>query len=133
MLVTTNDYLAKRDAEEMGQVYEFLGLTIRIPFSEDDDEELTPEDKREIYSADIVYTTNSGLGFDYLIDNLASSEDKKYMPEFNFVIVDEVDSVLLDSAQTPLVISGSPRVQSNFYGIIDTFDDNSSRGSRLYL
>ena len=120
MLVTTNDYLAKRDAEEMGQVYEFLGLTIRIPFSEDDDEELTPEDKREIYSADIVYTTNSGLGFDYLIDNLASSEDKKYMPEFNFVIVDEVDSVLLDSAQTPLVISGSPRVQSNFYGIIDT-------------
>ena len=121
MLVTTNDYLAKRDAEEMGQVYEFLGLTIRIPFpEEDDDEELTPEDKREIYSADIVYTTNSGLGFDYLIDNLASSDDKKYMPEFNFVIVDEVDSVLLDSAQTPLVISGSPRVQSNFYGIIDT-------------
>ena len=120
MLVTTNDYLAKRDAEEMGQVYEFLGLTIRIPFSEDDDEELTPEDKREIYSADVVYTTNSGLGFDYLLDNLASSEDKKYMPEFNFVIIDEVDAVLLDSAQIPLVISGSPRVQSNFYEIIDT-------------
>ena len=120
MLVTTNDYLAKRDADEMGQVYDFLCLTIRIPFYEDEDEELTPEDKREIYSADIVYTTNSGLGFDYLIDNLASSDDKKYMPEFNFVIVDEVDSVLLDSAQTPLVISGSPRVQSNFYGIIDT-------------
>ena len=120
MLVTTNDYLAKRDAGEMGQVYEFLGLTIRIPFSEDDDEELTPEDKREIYSADVVYTTNSGLGFDYLLDNLASSEDKKYMPEFNFVIIDEVDAVLLDSAQIPLVISGSPRVQSNFYEIIDT-------------
>ena len=120
MLVTTNDYLAKRDADEMGQVYEFLGLTIRIPFSEDDDEELTPEDKREIYSADVVYTTNSGLGFDYLLDNLASSEDKKYMPEFNFVIIDEVDAVLLDSAQIPLVISGSPRVQSNFYEIIDT-------------
>ena len=120
MLVTTNDYLAKRDAEEMGQVYEFLGLTIRIPFSEDEDEELTPEDKREIYNSDIIYTTHSGLGFDYLIDNLAPSDDKKYMPEFNFVIIDEVDSVLLDSAQTPLVISGSPRVQSNFYGIIDT-------------
>jgi len=120
MLVTTNDYLAKRDAEEMGQVYKFLGLTIRIPFSEDDDEELTAEDKREVYSADVVYTTNSGLGFDYLLDNLASSEDKKYMPEFNFVIIDEVDAVLLDSAQIPLVISGSPRVQSNFYGIIDT-------------
>ena len=120
MLVTTNDYLAKRDAEEMGQVYKFLGLTIRIPFSEDDDEELTAEDKREVYSADVVYTTNSGLGFDYLLDNLASSEDKKYMPEFNFVIIDEVDAVLLDSAQIPLVISGSPRVQSNFYEIIDT-------------
>lgn len=121
MLVTTNDYLAKRDAEEMGQVYEFLGLTIRIPFpEEDDDEELTPEDKWEVYSADVVYTTNSGLGFDYLLDNLASSEDKKYMPEFNFVIIDEVDAVLLDSAQIPLVISGSPRVQSNFYEIIDT-------------
>lgn len=120
MLVTTNDYLAKRDAEEMGQVYEFLGLTIRLPFLEDDDEELTAEDKREIYNSDIIYTTHSGLGFDYLIDNLAPSEDKKYMPEFNFVIIDEVDSVLLDSAQTPLVISGSPRVQSNFYGIIDT-------------
>lgn len=120
MLVTTNDYLAKRDAEEMGQVYKFLGLTIRIPFSEDDDEELTAEDKREVYSANVVYTTNSGLGFDYLLDNLASSEDKKYMPEFNFVIIDEVDAVLLDSAQIPLVISGSPRVQSNFYGIIDT-------------
>ena len=119
MLVTTNDYLAKRDAEEMGPVYEFLGLTIRTPFPEDD-EDLTPEDKREVYSADILYTTNSGLGFDYLLDNLASSEDKKYIPEFNFVIIDEVDAVLLDSAQIPLVISGSPRVQSNFYRIIDT-------------
>lgn len=108
------------DAEEMGKVYEFLGLTIRLPFADDEEEKITPKEKKEIYSADIVYTTNSGLGFDYLIDNLASSEEQKYMPEFNFVLVDEIDSVLLDSAQTPLVISGSPRVQSNFYGIIDT-------------
>ena len=120
ILVTTNSYLAKRDAEEMGEVYEFLGLTIRLPFADDEEEKITPKEKKEIYSADIVYTTNSGLGFDYLIDNLASSEEQKYMPEFNFVLVDEIDSVLLDSAQTPLVISGSPRVQSNFYGIIDT-------------
>ncbi|WP_413218871.1 accessory Sec system translocase SecA2 [Streptococcus pneumoniae] len=120
ILVTTNSYLAKRDAEEMGKVYEFLGLTIRLPFADDEEEKITPKEKKEIYSADIVYTTNSGLGFDYLIDNLASSEEQKYMPEFNFVLVDEIDSVLLDSAQTPLVISGSPRVQSNFYGIIDT-------------
>lgn len=120
ILVTTNSYLAKRDAEEMGKVYEFLGLTIRLPFADDEEEKITPKEKKEIYSADIVYTTNSGLGFDYLIDNLASSKEQKYMPEFNFVLVDEIDSVLLDSAQTPLVISGSPRVQSNFYGIIDT-------------
>ncbi|MDS8990730.1 accessory Sec system translocase SecA2 [Streptococcus pneumoniae] len=120
ILVTTNSYLAKRDAEEMGKVYEFLGLTIRLPFADDEEEKITPKEKKEIYSADIVYTTNSGLGFDYLIDNLASSEEQKYMPEFNFVLVDEIDSVLLDSAQTPLVISGSSRVQSNFYGIIDT-------------
>ncbi|MDS3746092.1 accessory Sec system translocase SecA2 [Streptococcus pneumoniae] len=120
ILVTTNSYLAKRDAEEMGKVYEFLGLTIRLPFADDEEEKITPKEKKEIYSADIVYTTNSGLGFDYLIDNLASSEEQKYMPEFNFVLVDEIDSVLLDSAQTPLVISGSPRVRSNFYGIIDT-------------
>ncbi|CJA75592.1 accessory Sec system translocase SecA2 [Streptococcus pneumoniae] len=120
ILVTTNSYLAKRDAEEMGKVYEFLGLTIRLPFADDEEEKITPKEKKEMYSADIVYTTNSGLGFDYLIDNLASSEEQKYMPEFNFVLVDEIDSVLLDSAQTPLVISGSPRVQSNFYGIIDT-------------
>ncbi|MGT0131298.1 accessory Sec system translocase SecA2, partial [Streptococcus pneumoniae] len=98
------------DAEEMGKVYEFLGLTIRLPFADDEEEKITPKEKKEIYSADIVYTTNSGLGFDYLIDNLASSEEQKYMPEFNFVLVDEIDSVLLDSAQTPLVISGSPRV-----------------------
>lgn len=114
ILVTTNSYLAKRDAEEMGKVYEFLGLTIRLPFADDEEEKITPKEKKEIYSADIVYTTNSGLGFDYLIDNLASSEEQKYMPEFNFVLVDEIDSVLLDSAQTPLVISGSPRVQSKF-------------------
>ena len=111
ILVTTNEYLAKRDAEEMGQVYEFLGLTIGVPFAEDG-EELDTFEKREIYASDIIYTTNSGLGFDYLIDNLASNKDGKYMRPFNFAIIDEVDSVLLDSAQTPLVISGSPRVQS---------------------
>ena len=74
ILVTTNEYLAKRDAEEMGQVYEFLGLTIGVPFAEDG-EELDTFEKREIYASDIIYTTNSGLGFDYLIDNLASNKD----------------------------------------------------------
>ena len=119
ILVTTNEYLAKRDAEEMGQVYEFLGLSIGVPFAADG-EDLEASDKRVIYASDIIYTTNSGLGFDYLIDNLASNEEGKFLRPFNYAIIDEVDSVLLDSAQTPLIISGSPRVQSNYYGMINT-------------
>ena len=120
MLVTTNDYLARRDASEMGPVYQFLGLTVGLPFSEDPKEYLTSEEKRKIYTSDIVYTTNSVLGFDYLNDNLASTREGKFLPPFNYVIIDEIDDILLDSAQTPLIIAGSPRVQSNYYGMIDT-------------
>ena len=121
MLVTTNTYLALRDAQEMGQVYRFLGLTIEVAVVADETENLTPKQKRLIYQADIVYTTNSALGFDYLIENLAENKDSQYLSPFNYVIIDEIDSILLDSAQVPLVISGAPRVQSNFYGIMDTF------------
>ena len=121
MLVTTNTYLALRDAQEMGQVYRFLGLTIEAAVVADEAENLTPKQKRLIYQADIVYTTNSALGFDYLIENLAENKDSQYLSPFNYVIIDEIDSILLDSAQVPLVISGAPRVQSNFYGIMDTF------------
>jgi len=121
MLVTTNTYLALRDAQEMGQVYRFLGLTIEAAVVADETEKLTPKQKRLIYQADIVYTTNSALGFDYLIENLAENKDSQYLSPFNYVIIDEIDSILLDSAQVPLVISGAPRVQSNFYGIMDTF------------
>lgn len=121
MLVTTNTYLALRDAQEMGQVYRFLGLTIEAAVVADETENLTPKQKRLIYQADIVYTTNSALGFDYLIENLAENKDSQYLSPFNYVIIDEIDSILLDSAQVPLVISGAPRVQSNFYGIMDTF------------
>ena len=120
MLVTTNEYLAKRDAEEMGQVYRFLGLTIGVPFTDNPQEEMTPEVKKRIYASDIIYTTNGSLGFDYLNDNLASNEKGKFLRSFDYVIIDEVDDILLDSAQTPLIIAGSPRVQSNHYGIIDT-------------
>ena len=120
MLITTNDYLAKRDAEEMGQVYRFLGLTIGVPLTDDPKEELTPEEKKRIYASDIIYTTNSNLGFDYLNDNLASNEEGKFLRPFDYVIIDEIDDILLDSAQTPLIIAGAPRVQSNHYGIIDT-------------
>lgn len=121
MLVTTNTYLALRDAQEMGQVYRFLGLTIEVAVVADETENLTPKQKRLIYQADIVYTTNSALGFDYLIENLAENKDSQYLSPFNYVIIDEIDSILLDSAQVPLVISGAPRVQSNFYSIMDTF------------
>ena len=121
MLVTTNTYLALRDAQEMGQVYRFLGLTIEAAVVADESGNLTPKQKRLIYQADIVYTTNSALGFDYLIENLAENKDSQYLSPFNYVIIDEIDSILLDSAQVPLVISGAPRVQSNFYGIMDTF------------
>lgn len=121
MLVTTNTYLALRDAQEMGQVYRFLGLTIEAAVVADGSGNLTPKQKRMIYQADIVYTTNSALGFDYLIENLAENKDSQYLSPFNYVIIDEIDSILLDSAQVPLVISGAPRVQSNFYSIMDTF------------
>ena len=120
MLITTNEYLAKRDAEEMGPVYRFLGLSLGLPFTDDPKEELTTEEKKEIYNSDIIYLTNSGLGFDYLSDNLASSSKEKFLRPFDYVIIDEIDDILLDSAQTPLIIAGSPRVQSNYYSIIDT-------------
>ena len=119
MVITPNAYLAKRDAEEMGVVYRFLGLTIGVPFVENG-EELSVEEKREMYDSDIVYTTNANLGFDYLNDNLASNEEGKFLRPFDYAIIDEIDDILLDSAQTPLIIAGAPRVQSNHYGIVNT-------------
>lgn len=121
ILVTTNEYLALRDAEEMGKVYNFLGLSVAAGVKKDAGERLTNEEKKEVYSKDIVYTTHSALGFDYLFDNLVKDKDEKFMREFNYVIIDEADSVLLDSAQTPLVISGSPLVQSNLYELANFF------------
>ena len=120
MVITTNEYLAKRDAEEMGQVYRFLGLTVGIPFTGNPLNEYKSKEKKLIYASYVIYTTNSALGFDYLTDNLASSSKDKFLRPFNYVIIDEIDDILLDSAQTPLIIAGSPRVQSNYYGIIDT-------------
>lgn len=120
MLVTPNSYLALRDAEEMGPVYRFLGLTIETAVRADESKPLETKEKRRIYQADILYTTNSALGFDYLIENLAENKKNQFLREFNYVIIDEIDSILLDSAQTPLIISGAPRVQSNFYDMMDT-------------
>ena len=121
ILVTANEYLAIRDAEEMGQVYEFLGLSVKAGVTRDTNEHLNNDQKKEIYAADIVYTTHSSLGFDYLLNNLVHSKEDRFMRELYYVIIDEADSVLLDSASMPLVISGSPRVQSNLYGITDFF------------
>ena len=121
ILVTANEYLAIRDAEEMGQVYEFLGLSVKAGVTRDTNEYLNNDQKKEIYAADIVYTTHGSLGFDYLLNNLVHSKEDRFMRELYYVIIDEADSVLLDSASMPLVISGSPRVQSNLYGITDFF------------
>ena len=121
ILVTNNEYLALRDAEEMGPAYEFMGLTIKAGVKRDEAERFENEEKKEIYGADIVYTTHSALGFDYLINNLVKSKEDRFLRPFNYIIIDEADSVLLDSASTPLVISGSPRVQSNLYESADFF------------
>lgn len=114
LLLTTNAYLALRDAEEMGKVYRFMGMTVAAGVSANEEDRFTNERKREIYAADIVYTTHGILGFDYLLNNLVTSAEERFLREFYYVIIDEADSVLLDAAQTPLVISGAPRVQGRY-------------------
>lgn len=121
LLMTNNDYLAVRDAKEMGPVYEFMGLSVGTGVQDRGEEAFDNDKKREIYAKDIVYTTHSVFGFDYLFNNLVKSAEERFMREFNYVIIDEADAVLLDGAQTPLVISGSPRVQSNLYEMTDFF------------
>ena len=121
ILLTTNEYLALRDAEEMGQVYRFMGLSVAAGVKAKSEERFSNDEKREIYNSDIVYTTHGVFGFDYLLNNLVTRAEDRFMRPFNYVIIDEADSVLLDSAQTPLVISGSPRVQSNLYELADFF------------
>lgn len=121
ILLTTNEYLVLRDAEEMGQVYRFMGLTIAAGVSENPEKRFSNAEKKAIYSADIVYTTHAVLGFDYLLNNLVKSAKDRYMRELYYVIIDEADSVMLDAAQSSLVISGVPHVQSNLYELADFF------------
>lgn len=120
ILVTTNEYLAGRDGAEMGEVYNFLGLTCSYP-QQSEDEDRSVDEKKSFYSADIIYTTHGRLGFDYLLDNLVKNENDHFLCDLNYVIIDEADSVLLDSAVMPLVISGAPRVQSNLYRVCNFF------------
>jgi preprotein translocase subunit SecA len=109
-IVTVNEYLAQRDADWMGPVYEFLGLTVGVSKSGQ-----TQDEKRAAYNADITYATNNELGFDYLRDNLAFSLEAKAQRELNFAIVDEVDSILIDEARTPLIISGPTEESTDLY------------------
>ncbi|MBC3374060.1 preprotein translocase subunit SecA [Pseudomonas sp. SWRI92] len=109
-VVTVNDYLARRDANWMRPLYEFLGLTVGVvtPFQ-------PPEEKRAAYASDITYGTNNEFGFDYLRDNMAFSMDEKFQRELNFAVIDEVDSILIDEARTPLIISGQAEDSSKLY------------------
>jgi len=115
-IITVNEYLAGRDADWMGNIYRFLGLTVGINYRE-----LTPSEKREAYNCDIMYTTNNELGFDYLRDNMVVKASDRVARAYNFVIIDEVDSVLIDEARTPLIISGGRMESANLYIDADRF------------
>ena len=115
-VVTVNEYLSKRDAEWMGQVYRFLGLTVGVNLREK-----TTTEKREAYLCDITYTTNSELGFDYLRDNMAVDMQHRVLRGLNFCIVDEADSILIDESRTPLIISGGARTSASQYTVADRF------------
>ncbi|MGP7818511.1 preprotein translocase subunit SecA [Niallia sp. 01092] len=115
-VVTVNEYLATRDAAEMGQLYTFLGLTVGLNLNS-----LSKEEKQEAYSADITYSTNNELGFDYLRDNMVLYNEQKVQRPLFFAVIDEVDSILIDEARTPLIISGSAQKSTQLYVRANTF------------
>ena len=115
-VVTVNDYLAKRDSEWMGKLYKFLGLSVGLVISEID-----PRKKKEAYDADITYGTNNEYGFDYLRDNMVVRKEQLVQRTLNYAIVDEIDSILIDEARTPLIISGTANTSSNLYKLADDF------------
>ena len=115
-VITVNDYLAKRDSEWMGKLYKFLGLSVGLVISGQ-----TPQQKQEAYSSDITYGTNNEFGFDYLRDNMVIYKDQLVQRGLHFAIVDEIDSILIDEARTPLIISGRANSSSDLYKKADTF------------
>ena len=123
-VVTVNDYLAKRDAEWMGQVHQFLGLTVGCVLNS-----MEPEERKAAYACDITYITNNELGFDYLRDNMVIYKEKLVQRELNFAIVDEVDSVLIDEARTPLIISGQSGKSTKLYEACDILARQLKKGS----
>lgn len=127
-LVTTNDYLSRRDYQRIGIVYEWLGLKVSDGSSLSDEKKFDINKKKEIYSADIIYISNSSLGFDYLIDGLSEKKTDRFIPELDFALLDEVDEILLDSAQAPLVISGGPKKQSNYFVVANNFVNTLGKG-----
>jgi len=115
-IITVNEYLAGRDAEWMGEIYRFLGLTVGVNYRD-----YTPQEKRDAYNCDIMYSTNNEIGFDYLRDNMVVKATERVQRPLNFVIVDEVDSVLIDEARTPLIISGGKMKSAGLYMQTDKF------------
>ena len=122
-IVTVNDYLAKRDAEWMGKVHEFLGLTVGVVLNE-----MKPEERRAAYGCDITYVTNNELGFDYLRDNMVIYKEQLVQRELHYCIIDEVDSVLIDEARTPLIISGQSGKSTKLYEVCDILAQQLERG-----
>ncbi|MDS4020108.1 MAG: preprotein translocase subunit SecA, partial [Candidatus Competibacter sp.] len=109
-VVTVNDYLARRDADWMGQIYRFLGMSVGVVIAG-----MSPEEKRAAYGSDITYGTNNEYGFDYLRDNMAFGLEQKVQRSLHYALVDEVDSILIDEARTPLIISGPAEESSELY------------------
>ncbi|MDR1150700.1 MAG: preprotein translocase subunit SecA [Clostridiales bacterium] len=125
-IVTVNDYLAKRDAEWMGGIYSFLGLSVGIVTND-----LNSNDRKKMYLCDVTYVTNNELGFDYLRDNMAVYKEKLVLRELNYVIIDEVDSILIDEARTPLIISGAGIKSTQLYSISNNFVKSLKHGKIL--
>ena len=115
-IITVNEYLATRDADWMGKIHEFLGLTVGV-----NTRDLSPKEKQEAYNCDILYSTNNEIGFDYLRDNMVVHKEDRVQRKLNFAIIDEVDSVLIDEARTPLIISGGEMKSANLYIDADRF------------
>ncbi len=125
-VVTVNDYLAKRDAEWMGQVHEFLGLKVGVVLND-----MKPEERRDAYNCDITYVTNNELGFDYLRDNMVIYKEQLVLRDLHYAIIDEVDSVLIDEARTPLIISGMSSKSTSLYEACDILARQMKRGEDM--
>ena len=122
-VVTVNVYLAKRDADEMGQVHRFLGLTVGVVLND-----MKPEERREAYNCDITYVTNNELGFDYLRDNMVIYKEQLVQRDLHYCIIDEVDSILIDEARTPLIISGQSDKSTKLYEACDILARQLEKG-----